>query len=59
MKATQAMNRAAKRSLGAKRQIRAVGGMGEERRRPPPIQNKKPRQQLKPVAPTVQEIARA
>ena len=52
------MNRAEKRSIGAKRQIRAVGEWGGAPPLPP-IQNKKSRQQPKPVAPTVQEIARA
>jgi hypothetical protein len=53
------MNRAEKRTIGAKRQIRAVGGYGGGAPPLPPIQNKKPRQQPKPVAPTVPEIARA
>ncbi len=53
------MNRAAKRSIGAKRQIRVVGGLGGGAAPLPPNQNKKSRQQPKRVAPTIQEIARA
>ncbi len=53
------MNQTVKRSIGAKRSIRVVGGLGGGAAPLPLNQNKQSRQHPKPVAPTVQEIAGA